>query len=164
MDDTITYPSQQFLATTINLETPTNYSIASKHPKWREAVNQEYQALLQNHTWSLVPPNPSSNVLGCKWVYRTKLHANGSIEQRKARFVAKGYHQQPSLDFHKTFSLVVKAPTILLILSLVVACGWPVRQIDIQNAFLHGTLIDQVYMHQPLGFINPQYPNYVCKL
>ncbi|KAF5480587.1 hypothetical protein F2P56_001323 [Juglans regia] len=144
MDGTVPYPSRKCLATTVTpSETPTSYSAASKHSEWRDAMNQEYQALLQNHTWTVVPPNPSSNVLGCRWVYRTKLHADGSIKRRKVWLVAKGYHQQPDLDLHETFSPVVKALTIRLILSLAVARGWPLCQIDIQNAFLHGTLTDQ---------------------
>lgn len=127
MDGTVTYPSRKCLATTVTPpETPSSYSAASKHSEWHDAMNQEYQTLLQNHTWTLVPPNLSSNVLGCRWVYRTK-----AIERRKARLVAKGYQQQPGLDFHETFSPVIKAPTIRLILSLVVASGWLLRQIDI---------------------------------
>ena len=107
-------------------------------------MTQEYQALLKNKTWTIVPPNLSFNVLVCKWIYCTKLHVDGSIERRKARLVAKGYHQQSGLDFHETFNPIVKAPTIQLILLVVVARGWPLHQIGIQNAFLHGTLTDQV--------------------
>lgn len=93
----------------------------------------------------LVPPNPNVNVLGCRWVYKTKLHADGTIKRRKARLVAKGYHQLHGLDFHETFSPIVKASTIRLILSLAIAHKWPLRQLDIQNAFLHRTLICKLH-------------------
>lgn len=107
---------------------------------------QEYDALHQNKTWSLVPLVPLSNILGCRWVFCTKTNVDGSFERRKARLVAKGYHQQPIIDYHETFSFVVKPSTIRLILSIAVTCGWPLCQLDIQNAFLHGSLIDDVYM------------------
>ncbi|GJR52802.1 putative RNA-directed DNA polymerase [Tanacetum coccineum] len=82
----------------------------------------------------------------------------------KARFVAKGCRQQPGIDFHETFSPVVKSTTIRAVLSLAVTNDWPLRQLDIQNAFLHGNLKEQVYMKQPPGFIDPQRPNHVCLL
>lgn len=125
---------------------------------------EEYHALMKNHTWSLVPPVNISNVLGCKWVYRTKNHADGSFERRKVRLVAKGFHQLPGIDYNKTFSPVVKLATICLILSIVVTRQWPLQQLDIQNAFLHGTLTNDVYMQQPKGFIDPVHHDYICKL
>ncbi|KAF5470551.1 hypothetical protein F2P56_011055 [Juglans regia] len=143
MDDTIPYPSRTCLTTTVHTsENPTSCAAALKHSEWQDALQQEFRVLLQNHAWSLVPPHPSTNILGCRWVYRTKLRADGSIERRKVRLVAKGYNQQSGVDFQETFSPVVKAPTIRLIVSIAVARGWPPRQIDNQNAFLHGTLHD----------------------
>lgn len=165
LDGTIPYPSRTCLATTVSPpESPTSYIEASKHSTWHTIMSQEYQALLKNQTWSLVPPNPNVNVLGCRWVYKNKLHADGTIERRKATLIAKGYHHQHGLDFHETFSPLVKAPTIQLMLSIAITHKWPLRQLNIHNAFLHGTLTDQVFMHQPQGFINPQFPDYIYKL
>jgi hypothetical protein len=143
---------------------PTSYTTASKHPAWRDAMNIEFDALLSNDTWTLVPPTSDMNVVGCKWVFRLKRKADGSIDRHKARLVAKGFHQQPGIDFGETYSPVVKPTTICLVLSLAISAGWLVRQIDVHNAFLHGWLSEDVYMTQPPGFIHPQFPHHICKL
>lgn len=79
-------------------------------------------------------------------MYKTKTHAEGSFERRKARLVAKGYHQQYGLDYMETFSPIVKPCTVQLTVSLAITHAWSLRQLDIQNAFLHGSLTDDVYM------------------
>jgi hypothetical protein len=115
-------------------------------------MNEEFDALLKNGTWSLVSPSPSMNIVGCKWVFRIKKKADGTIERYKARLVAKGFHQQPVIDFSETFSPVIKPITIRTMISIVVSAGWAIHQVDVSNAFLHGSLQETVYMVQPLGF------------
>ena len=112
----------------------------------------------------LVPAHPSQNVIGCKWVYRIKRKPDGSVARYKARLVAKGFHQRPGVDFTETFSPVVKPSTIRLIITLAVTNNWPLRQLDVNNAFLQGSLSEDVFMAQPPGFLNSQYPSHVCKL
>jgi len=84
------------------LAEPTCFSNANTIPEWRAAMQTEFNALLQNKTWSLVPPTTASNVVDCKWVFKLKRKADGTIERHKARLVAKGYHQQAGLDFGET--------------------------------------------------------------
>uniref|UniRef100_A0A2N9F2C9 Reverse transcriptase Ty1/copia-type domain-containing protein n=1 Tax=Fagus sylvatica TaxID=28930 RepID=A0A2N9F2C9_FAGSY len=140
-DGTILYPIPRALLAAVDssITEPTCYSTAVKIPEWRTAMNLEFDALLKNKTWSLVPQSQARNLVGCKWVFRIKRKADGSIERYKARLVAKGFHQQPGIDYGET-------------------------QIDIHNAFLHGTLSEDVFMSQPPGFNHPQFPSHVCKL
>ncbi|CAL2245697.1 unnamed protein product [Prunus armeniaca] len=127
-------------------------------------MTEEIKALHQTNTWTLVPSHPSQNIIGCKWVYRIKTKQDGSIDMFKARLIAKGYHQMEGLDNTETFSHVAKPPTIRLMLSLAVQFDWPVTQLDVSNAFLHGSLTETVFMQQPPGFKDPHSPHHVFKL
>ena len=143
---------------------PPTYKIASTYPKWCEAMDAEFQALQRQQTWSLVPAPPNVNLVGCKWVFKLKLNSDGSISRYKARLVAKGFHQQAGIDYHETFSPVIKPATVRLILAIAVSCNWSLRQLDVSNAFLHGLLKEEVYMTQPPGYMDSHHPSYVCKL
>uniref|UniRef100_A0A2N9GHS0 Reverse transcriptase Ty1/copia-type domain-containing protein n=1 Tax=Fagus sylvatica TaxID=28930 RepID=A0A2N9GHS0_FAGSY len=164
----IRYPLPKVLLavahTTMTEPEPTCFTTAAKSPAWRKAMNSEFDALLQNQTWTLVPSHPSQNIIGCKWVFRVKRKADGSVERHKARLVAKGFHQQAGVDYDETYSPVIKPTTVRTVLSIAISSGWSLRQIDIQNAFLHGNLSEEVFMSQPPGYNHPLYPNHVCKL
>lgn len=153
-------------ALTVSLDSiesePTCFSNAVKHGVWCVAMANEFNALLKNGTWILVPSTPSMNIVGCKWVFRITRKTDNHIDRHKARLVAKGFHQQPGFDFGKTYSLVIKTVTICIILSLVVSYGWPIKQIILSNAFLYGFLSETVHMAQPPSFIHPQHPKLVC--
>ncbi|KAM1479039.1 hypothetical protein ACFX2I_026387 [Malus domestica] len=152
------------VVTTDNLVEPTCFSQAVKHQEWRDAMVKEFNALQRCGTWSLVPYHSQMNLLPNKWVYKIKRRADGSIERHKARLVANGFHQKQGIDYTETFSPVVKHSTIRMVLSLAVSNKWHVRQLDVQNAFLHGYLAEEVYMRQPAGFVDQQCPTHVCKL
>lgn len=143
---------------------PTSLDAALGDKNWRAAMDSEVQALARNHTWHLVPHPKGKNIVGCKWVYKVKQKADGSIDRYKARLVAKGFKQRYGVDYEETFSPVVKAATIRIILSIPVSRGWSLRQLDVQNAFLHGILEEEVYMLQPPGYADKTHPSYVCKL
>uniref|UniRef100_A0A803P2A4 Reverse transcriptase Ty1/copia-type domain-containing protein n=1 Tax=Cannabis sativa TaxID=3483 RepID=A0A803P2A4_CANSA len=104
------------------------------------------------------------NVLDNKWVLRKKYKADGTLERLKACLVAKGFQQTPGVDYFDTFSPVVKSSTLRIMFTLVVTYNWDIQQVDINNAFFNGELNETVYMQQPKGFVNPQYPTHVCKL
>ena len=143
---------------------PDSLQEALEDPTWKKAMQDEYDALLRNGTWRLVPQKQGTNIIDCKWVYKIKKKADGSIDRYKARLVAKGFKQRYGIDYEDTFSPVVKIATIRLVLSIAVSRGWCLRQLDVQNAFLHGVLEEEVYMRQPPGFENTKSPSFVCKL
>ena len=143
---------------------PPYFKVASQYPKWCEAIDAEFQALQRQQTWSLVLAPPNVNLVGCKWVYKLKLNSDGSISRYKARLVAKGFHQQAGVDYHETFSHVIKPTTVRLVLVIVVSCNQSLRQLDVSNALLHGFLKEEVYMQQPPSYVDPLHPSYVCKL
>lgn len=93
-----------------------------------------------------------------------KHNADSSIQRYKAHLVAKGFHQAPGFDFLKTFSLVIKPATIKIILTIAASLHWLVHQLDINNAFLNGSLQEKVFMSQPQDFDHPQFPHHVCQL
>ena len=121
----------------------------------------EFNALVANGTRTLVPFSPSQNVVGNQWVFRVKRKANGTVDKFKARLVAKGFHQRPGVDFKETFSPVIKPTTIRTVLCIALSLGWPLKQLDVNNAFLQGHLIKEVYMAQPPGFIDKDQPTRV---
>jgi hypothetical protein len=131
---------------------PRSYRAALADPHWRAAMEQEYAALVGNNTWDLVPRPPHSNVVTGKWIFKHKFNADGSLERYKARWVLRGFTQRPGIDFSETFSPVVKPATVWTVLSLALSRGWPIHQLDVNNAFLHGTLSETVICAQPTDF------------
>ena len=162
-DGTIRYDKikRAFLTTTGE---PLNLDDALANKNWKEAMDSEYNALMKNKTWHLVPPKYGDNVIDCKWVYKIKRKSDGSIDRYKARLAAKGFKQRFGIDYEDTFSPVVKAATIRLVLSVAVSNNWSLRQLDVQNAFLHGVLEEEVYMRQPPGYEIKGKENHLCKL
>ncbi|GKV50011.1 hypothetical protein SLEP1_g56730 [Rubroshorea leprosula] len=119
---------------------------------WVKAMQEEIDALHKNNTWTLVPPPSETNIVGSRWVFKTKLNPDGTVERFKARLVARGFSQMPGVDFEETFSPVLKPTTLRLVLAFATTLEWPLRQLDVKNAFLHGKLKEMVYMTQPPGF------------
>jgi hypothetical protein len=127
-------------------------------------MNEEFSALQVNNTWTLVPRPRGVNILTGKWVFHHKLHANGSLDCLKPHWVLRGFTQQAGIDFGETFSPVVKPATIHMALSLGLSRNWHIHQLDVKNAFLHGTLTETVYVEQPTSFTDFAHPNHVCHL
>uniref|UniRef100_A0A8R7VAY3 Reverse transcriptase Ty1/copia-type domain-containing protein n=1 Tax=Triticum urartu TaxID=4572 RepID=A0A8R7VAY3_TRIUA len=127
-------------------------------------MREEYDALMRNNTWCLVSRPAGANVVTGKWIFRHKFHPDGSLARYKARWVLHGFTQQAGVDYGETFSPVVKPATIRAVLSIAADKSWPIHQLDVKNAFLHGHLAETVYCHQPSGFIDSAKSSHVCRL
>ncbi|XP_026428211.1 uncharacterized protein LOC113324087 [Papaver somniferum] len=127
---------QSFTAITAELmDTPTTFAEANKLPVWRTGMCEEIDALVQNGTWDYVPYRPGMNVVGCKWVFRVKKKADGTVERCKDRLVSKGYNQVEGIDYQDTFIPVVKPTTIGLMISVALFKGWSIRKVACQKCF-----------------------------
>jgi len=140
---------------------PTSFKEVFSHPKWKVAMTDEFNALISNDTWELVPPHYAYNLVVSKWLFQMKYNFDGSLERYKARLIAAENHQRAGVNFHDTFAPVVCPATFHLIVSLTITHHWPIRRLDVKNAFLHGILTEKVYMCQPPGFIDLNFPHHM---
>nr|GEZ44406.1 ribonuclease H-like domain-containing protein [Tanacetum cinerariifolium] len=123
-------------------------------------MRDEYNILIKNNTWTLVPRPPNVNVIQCMWLFCHEYLADGTLSRYKARLVANESTQLEGVNVDETFIPVVKPGTIRTVLSLPTSRHWPVHKLDVKNEFLHGDLSETVYMHQPSGFWDSTYHDY----
>ncbi|CAN0918362.1 Retrovirus-related Pol polyprotein from transposon TNT 1-94 [Linum grandiflorum] len=144
---------------------PTSYEEACKDPRWVAAMNEEKQALYENHTWDIVPRPPRALVIGSRWVFTIKRHLDGSVDRYKARVVAQGYRQEHGVDYKETFAPVAKMQTVRTLLAVAACRNWGLTQLDVKNAFLHDDMKEVVYLACPLGYLDStSTSNSVCLL
>jgi hypothetical protein len=122
------------------------FSKAISDPNWCDVMASEFAALIENKTWSLCPRPLDRHVIRNKWVYKLKQKPDGTIDRYKARFVAKGFEQCNGIDCVETFSPVIKPATIRLLLTFTLQFDWPLKQLDVSNAFFHGFLTKEVFL------------------
>jgi hypothetical protein len=131
---------------------------------WRAATQAEYDALMGNETWLLIPPKPGQKTVKCKWIWTPKTGANGELVKRKARLVALGFTQRLGVDYDETWAPTMNPVTMRVILGVATARGMKTHQADVPNAYLKSTLEHQVLMKQPEGFEVKGKEDWVCLL
>jgi hypothetical protein len=136
---------------------------ALRDPDWVVAMQEELNNFTRNEVWHLVPC-PNQNVVGTKWVFRNKQDEHGVVKRNKAWLVTKGYSQGEGLDFDETYALVARLESIHILLAYATYYGFKLYQMDVKSAFLNGPIKEEVYVEQPPGFEDSEYPNHVYKL
>ena len=143
---------------------PMTIQEALKDKRWRVSCKDEINSIDKNETWVLVEKPQGVKLIGLKWVFKVKRNADGSINKFKSRLVAKGYVQEQGIDFDEVFAPVARLETIRLLIALAVAEKWEIHHMDVKTAFLHGELIEEVYVTQPEGFVKKGEEHKVYKL
>lgn len=143
---------------------PVSFEEAMRSEDWRKAIESEIKSIEKNETWVLTYLLGGAKRIGVKWVYKTKLNEHGEVEKFKARLVAKGYVQVYGIDYSEVFAPVARMDTVRIILALAAHKSWKVYQLDVKSAFLHGELMEDVYVEQPKGFEKKEELNKVYKL
>ena len=127
-------------------------------------MDEELKMIEKNQTWELVNRPENKEVIGLKWVYKTKYNEDDSVQKYKARLVAKGYFQKPGIDFNETFAPVVRMETIRTVLALAAQLKLNVYQLDVKSAFLNGDLEEEIFVEQPPGYVIKEHENKVYRL
>ena len=127
------------------------YEEAIEHEEWIEYVGNKTNAMIVNDIWYETELPRGKKTVTSRWIFTIKYLANGKVDRRKTRLVARGFTQTYGEDYHDTFALVTKLHTIRIVLSLVVNLEWNLWQMDVKNAFLQGELEDEFYMRPPPG-------------
>ncbi|GJR02437.1 putative ribonuclease H-like domain-containing protein [Tanacetum coccineum] len=133
-------------------------------PSWIEAMQEELLQFKLQKVWTLVDLPKGKRAIGTKWVYRNKKDERGIVVRNKARLVAQGYTQEEGIDYDEVFAPVARIEAIRLFLAYASFMGFIVYQMDVKSAFLYGTIEEEVYVCQPPGFEDPQFPDKVYKV
>ena len=127
-------------------------------------MHEEYESIMKNDVWDVVPRQEDKAVVTSKWLYKIKHRSDGSAEKFKARFVASGFSQKEGVDYDDIFAPVARYTTIWSIIALAATQWWNLHQMDVKTAFLHGAIMEEVYVEQPLGFEVHDRDSHVWKL
>ncbi|GJS20494.1 retrotransposon protein, putative, ty1-copia subclass [Tanacetum coccineum] len=150
-----------------DLGEPANYKAALldlESEKWLAAMNVEMQSMKDNDVWELIELPPNAKTVGHKWIFKKKIDMYGAVHTFKSRLVVKGFTKTYGVDYEETFSPVVDIRAIRILIAISAFYDYEIWQMDVKTAFLNGYLFEEVYMTQHEGFVNPKYPNHVCKL
>ncbi|KAL8095444.1 hypothetical protein AgCh_036774 [Apium graveolens] len=148
----------------LSQEEPKKVEEALLDPDWVLAMQEDLDQFERNKVWKLGPKPKGKNPIDTKWVFRFKMDENDIVVRNKARLVAKGYYQQEGIDFDEIFARVARFEAIIIFLAYATHANFKVYQMDVKSAFLNGDLEEEVYISQPPGFKDPNFPEFVYYL
>ncbi|GJV70564.1 putative ribonuclease H-like domain-containing protein [Tanacetum coccineum] len=148
----------------LSQEEPKKVIQALKDPSWIEAMQEELLQFKLQQVWTLVDLPHGKRAIGTKWVYRNKKDERGIVIRNKARLVAQGYTQEEGIDYDEVFAPVARIEAIRLFLAYASFKDFVVYQMDVKSAFLYGKIEEEVYVCQPPGFEDPEFPDRVYKV
>nr|GFA91320.1 retrovirus-related Pol polyprotein from transposon TNT 1-94 [Tanacetum cinerariifolium] len=143
---------------------PANVAKALRDADWVSAMQEELDQFARLKVWRLVPRLEGKTIIKTKWIFKNKKDENCLVIQNKARLVAVGYSQQEGCDYNETFAPVARIEAIRLFLAYAAHKDFTVFQMDVKTTFLNRILKEEVYIGQPPGFVNQQYPDHVYAL
>jgi hypothetical protein len=159
-------PFSNYMALMCDLleEEPTFFEEAILRKEWADAMTKEYQSIMKNEVWEIVPRPKNKDVVPSRWLFKIKHAIDGSIEKYKARFVACDFSQKEGIDYEETFSPMARYTSIRTIISLVAKMKWKLHRMDVKTTFLNGVIEEEVYIEQPQGFEVEYRKSHVCRL
>ncbi|GKC49705.1 retrovirus-related pol polyprotein from transposon TNT 1-94 [Tanacetum coccineum] len=151
-------------ALTVSTMEPKNVNEAMTDPAWIESMQEELLQFKRLDVWVLVPPSDNIKPFTLKWLFKNKHDEENTVIRNKTRLVVRGYRQEEGIDFEESFTSVARMEAIRIFLAYATHKSFTVFQMDVNTAFLHGTLKEDVYVCQPEGFIDANHPSHVYKL
>jgi hypothetical protein len=142
---------------------PTFFEEAIQKKEWADVMKEEYQSIINNDVWEIVPRPKRKDVVSSKWIFKIK-HVDGSIEKYKERFFPRGFSEKEGIDYAETFSPIAIYTSIRTIIALATKMKWKLHQMDVKKTFLNGVIEEEVYIEQPQGFEVEYRKTHVCKL
>ncbi|GJT42643.1 putative ribonuclease H-like domain-containing protein [Tanacetum coccineum] len=143
---------------------PKKISEALEDESWVDTMQEELLQFKIQKVWILVDLPYGKKAIGTKWVYRNKKDERGVVVRNKARLVTQGHRKEEGIDYDEVFARVARIKAIRIFLAFASYMGFIVYQIDVKSAFLYGKIDEEVYVSQPLGFLDPKYPQKVYKV
>jgi hypothetical protein len=152
------------MVSSIRESEPSTFEEATSRQVWRDAMMEEYNSIMKNNVWEVVPRPEGKSVVTSRWLYKLKHVADGSIEKCKSHFVVRGFSQVEGVDYDETFAPVARYTSIRAVISIAAEMGWKIHQMDVKTAFLNGLIEEEVYIEQRLGFEVHGRESHVCRL
>nr|GFA19445.1 retrovirus-related Pol polyprotein from transposon TNT 1-94 [Tanacetum cinerariifolium] len=151
-------------ALTVSTIEPKNIKESLADHSWIESMQDELNQFERLQVWELISRPEGKNIIVLKWLWKNKCDAENIVVQNKTRLMAKGYRQEEGIDFEESFAHVARLEAIWIFIAYAAHKNITIFQMDVKTAFLNGPLKKEVYVSQPEGIIDPEFPNHIYRL